>query len=108
MTFISLAELERRRAEGTSPKGGRAPDFSEIASAPRLDPQARLDALLALQWDHPGDQCLMGTITQLVGRHAPATILNAADCVHERSAGRQPRSSSERDYDTLISSLNPR
>ena len=103
MTFLPLHELERRRAEGASPKGGPAPDFSETSLSLTLSPRDKLDALLNLQWDHPMDEALMGSIQGIVGDHSRARILTAAEYVRERGA--QPRGVAVSAYNDLIAGL---
>lgn len=103
MTFLPLAELERRRAEGTSPKGGVAGDFSEIRGSLSLSLQEKLDALLNLQWDHPLDASVMNAIEEIAGKHSRATILTAAEYVRERES--QPRDVATSAYRALVAGL---
>lgn len=106
MTNVPLAELERRRAEGTSPKGGTVGDFSEISGSLALAPQAKLDALLHLQWDHPMDESVMTAIRDVAGEHPRATILSAAEFVRGKAAGTEPRALAVSGYDSLVAKLN--
>jgi hypothetical protein len=108
MTFLPLFELERRRAEGTSPKGGPAGDFSEIRGSLSLDPQQKLDALLHLQWDHPSDESVMAAIRGVAGDHSRATILTAAEVVRDRAKSAESREVAVTAYTALVAGLNVR
>lgn len=105
MTFVPLCELERRRAEGISPKGGLAGDFSEISESLWLAPQQRLDALLHLQWDHPMDDSVMAAIRGVAGNHSRATILSAAEVVRDRAKSEESREVAVTAYTTLVAGL---
>ena len=105
MTFLPLFELDRRRAEGTSPKGGPAGDFSEINGSLSLDPQQRLDALLQLQWDHPLDNLVMAAIRGVAGNHSRATILTAAEVVRDRAKSAESRGVAVTAYTALVAGL---
>jgi hypothetical protein len=108
MTFLPLAELQRRRAEGTSPKGGTAGDFSELSGSLTLAPNQKLDALLNLQWDHPMDESVMAAVRAIAGEHSRATILTAAEFVRERERGTIPRALAVSAYDSLVAGINPK
>jgi len=108
MTFLPLAELARKRAEGTFPKGGTAADFSEISDSLTLQPRQKLDALLHLQWDHPMDEAVMRSIQEISGNASRATVLTAAEFVREREKGNSPRDVAQVAYDGLVAGINPR
>lgn len=84
MTFISLTALQSRRNQGLSPQGGPAP-MEPVLQALKIPDEARLaklDDLLALQWNHPGDQSLTAHIWAVVGtQHSRAEVLTAAQYV---------------------------
>jgi hypothetical protein len=108
MTFLPLFELDRRRAEGTSPKGGPAGDFSEISGSLSLDPHQRLDALLHIQWEHPLDDSVMAAIRGVAGNHSRSTILIAAEVVRDRAKSVGSREVAVNAYTALVAGLNVR
>lgn len=105
MTFISLPALELRRAEGTSPKGGAAPDFSGITGSLQLSACQKLDALLSLQSDHPLDDFVTRAVQEIAGLHPRATLLSAAEYVHARERGVEPRLSARSAYETVTAGI---
>lgn len=105
MTFSSLAELQRRRAEGTSPKGGPGVDFSEISGLPPSAPKERLDAILDHQFDYPMNESYMAAIRELTGNHSSATILTAAEVVRDRAKRAESRDVAKAAYADVLAGL---
>lgn len=109
MTFIPLSVLQSRREQGLSPMGGPAPQEAvlkalQVPADAKID---RLDTLLALQWNHPGDDGLMSHILAVVGdKHSRAEILTAAQYVRSLQAGRDFSESEQQAYRSLADSLH--
>ncbi len=108
MTFLPLAELERRRAAGTSPMGGPGIDYSEISGRLPAAPQARLDALLDHQFDHPMNDSVMAAIRELTRNHSRATVLTAAEVVRDRTNKVESREIAKAAYAALVAGLSVR
>ena len=108
MTFIPLAQLQSRRDQGISPQGGPAPKEAVLQAleVPADAKIAKLDALLALQWNHPGDEALMFHLSAVVGhRHSRAEILTAAQYVRSVKTGRDFSALDEQAYKRLAESV---
>lgn len=108
MSLISTDPFAQFFDEEHSPRGGRASlaKITEALEVPTGSKIAKLEALLALQWKHPGDLALTAKIRGLVGfNHSIAEVQSCADYVRSMQSGDTVDERQQRAYVKLIAAL---